>query len=139
MSTVRSRPARRATPAVLASTLSVAALVLTACGSDSGSSDSGAAGGEPQSGGTLTFAVSSDAGCVDPQQVGSNDTIYSTRQLVDSLTDQDPETGEIVPWLAESWEVSDDATSFTFHLREGVGVPLGDAVEKGGLEHGGTG
>ena len=72
------------------------------------------------SGGTLTFAVGSDAGCVDPQQVGSNDTIYSVRQLVDSLTDQDPETGEIVPWLAESWEVSDDATAFTFTLRDGV-------------------
>src|SRR5690606_32571283 len=52
-----------------------------------------------------------------PQQVASNNTIYTTRQLVDSLTDQDPETGKIVPWLAEKWEVSPDSTSFTFHLR----------------------
>jgi peptide/nickel transport system substrate-binding protein len=133
VSTVRSRSARRAAPALLATTLSVAVLVLTACGTDSGGSDA-AGGGEPQSGGTLTFAVSSDAGCVDPQQVGSNDTIYSTRQLVDSLTDQDPDTGEIVPWLADSWEVSDDATTFTFHLRDGVtfsdGSPLTAQVVK---------
>lgn len=124
MSTVRSRSARRATPVLLAT----AALVLTACGTDTGGGSDAAAGGEPQSGGTLTFAVGSDAGCVDPQQVGSNDTIYSVRQLVDSLTDQDPETGEIVPWLAESWEVSDDATTFTFHLRDGVTFSDGSAL-----------
>ncbi len=93
-------------------------VVLTACGSGGGDSGSGA--GQPTSGGTLTFAVGSDAGCVDPQQVASNETIYSVRQIVDSLTDQDPKTGTIVPWLAKSWDVSSDATTFTFHLRSGV-------------------
>ncbi|MGQ5635689.1 MULTISPECIES: ABC transporter substrate-binding protein [unclassified Streptomyces] len=92
--------------------------LLTACGSSGGASGSGT--GRPRSGGTLTFAVSSDAGCVDPQQAGSNETIYSVRQIVDSLTDQDPRTGKIVPWLAKSWDVSSDATAFTFHLRPGV-------------------
>lgn len=93
-------------------------VLLSACGSGGGDSGSGA--GQPKSGGTLTFAVGSDAGCVDPQQVASNETIYSVRQVVDSLTDQDPKTGKIVPWLAKSWDVSSDATTFTFHLRSGV-------------------
>lgn len=93
-------------------------VLLTACGSGGG--DSGSGSGQPKSGGTLTFAVGSDAGCVDPQQVASNETIYSVRQIVDSLTDQDPKTGKIVPWLAKSWDVSSDATTFTFHLRSGV-------------------
>lgn len=127
-------------------------LLFTACGSaDSGdgtttqtpspaaAGSSGAGSNTPgssagKSGGTLTFAVGSDAGCVDPQQVGSNDTIYSVRQLVDSLTDQDPRTGKIVPWLAKSWDVSADATAFTFHLRSGVtfsdGSPLTAQVVK---------
>ncbi|MFE5402867.1 ABC transporter substrate-binding protein [Streptomyces sp. NPDC056580] len=93
-------------------------VLLTACGSGGG--DAGSGTGQPTSGGTLTFAVGSDAGCVDPQQVASNETIYSLRQIVDSLTDQDPGTGKIVPWLAKSWDVSSDTTTFTFHLRPGV-------------------
>ncbi|QFZ72090.1 ABC transporter substrate-binding protein [Streptomyces fagopyri] len=100
------------------SALLTTSVLLTACGSSGEGSDSGS--GRAKSGGTLTFAVGSDAGCVDPQQVASNETIYSVRQIVDSLTDQDPETGKIVPWLAKSWDVSSDATTFTFHLRSGV-------------------
>src|SRR3954451_17784871 len=117
-----------------------AALLLTACGGGGGDTATGGAAdpGAPQPGGTLRFAVGSDAGCVDPQQVGSNDTIYSVRQLVDSLTDQDPATGKIVPWLARSWKVSPDARSFTFHLRPGVtfsdGTPLTAEVVKANFD-----
>ncbi|MFF4835424.1 ABC transporter substrate-binding protein [Streptomyces sp. NPDC001315] len=93
-------------------------VLLTACGS--GGDDSGSGSRPAKSGGTLTFAVGSDAGCVDPQQSGSNESIYSVRQSVDSLTDQDPETGKIVPWLAKSWDIDAEATTFTFHLRSGV-------------------
>ncbi|MFK0150666.1 ABC transporter substrate-binding protein [Streptomyces sp. NPDC090493] len=108
------RPSRWAPLAALLTT----SVLLTACGS--GDDGSGGGSGRARSGGTLTFAVGSDAGCVDPQQVAGNDTIYSVRQIVDSLTDQDPKTGKIVPWLARSWEISSDATTFTFHLRPGV-------------------
>ncbi|MFE4965863.1 ABC transporter substrate-binding protein [Streptomyces sp. NPDC056660] len=108
------RPSRWAPLAALLTT----SVLLTACGS--GDDGSGGGSGQAKSGGTLTFAVGSDAGCVDPQQVGSNDTIYSVRQIVDSLTDQDPKSGKIVPWLAKSWDISADATAFTFHLRSGV-------------------
>lgn len=86
------------------------------------------ASAQPKPGGTLVFAVGSDAGCIDPQQVGSNDSIYSLRQIVDSLTDQNPTTGEIVPWLASSWEISPDATTFTFHLRPGATFSDGTPV-----------
>src|SRR5699024_6484700 len=107
--------------------LSAAALViLTACG---GQASSNPADGQPVSGGTLKFAVGSDAGCIDPQQVGSNDSIYSTRQLVDSLTDQDPETGEIVPWLATDWDINDDVTEFTFTLQPDATFSNGDPVD----------
>jgi peptide/nickel transport system substrate-binding protein len=131
---MRSLPApfrRRLPTAVLGA---VVALSLAACGSGGTSAPPNADAGPPQPGGTLTFAVSSDQGCLDPQQVGSNDTIYSLRQIVDSLTDQNPDTGAIVPWLATDWQVNADATAYTFNLRPGVtfsdGTPLdADAVK----------
>ncbi|WP_329241820.1 ABC transporter substrate-binding protein [Streptomyces sp. NBC_01478] len=115
---MRAHPDIRSTRWAALAALLTTSVLLTACGSGGGGTDSGS--GPAKSGGTLTFAVGSDAGCVDPQQVGSNDTIYSVRQIVDSLTDQDPATGKIVPWLAKSWDISSDATTFTFHLRSGV-------------------
>lgn len=89
-------------------------------------------------GGNFTFALASDPVCIDPHQAGSNDSIYVARQLVDSLTDQDPDTGEIVPWLAESWQVSPDATQFTFKLRPGAtfsdGAPVNAAAVKANFD-----
>jgi peptide/nickel transport system substrate-binding protein len=92
---------------------------LAACGSATGQ-DGADYSGPPVSGGTLRVAFDGDITCADGQQVGNNSALNVSRQLTDSLTDQDPETGEIVPWLAESWGVSDDSTTFTFHLRDGV-------------------
>lgn len=106
------------------------ALTLTAC---AGGAAGGAAPAEsattPVAGGNLTFAISVDSQCIDPQQVGNNDAIAIARQTVASLTTQDPETGEILPWLAESWEVNDDATSFVFTLREGATYADGTAID----------
>jgi len=117
-------------PRSFAPWLVAVAVLLSACGSTPTAST--ADPGVPQPGGTLRFAVSSDQGCVDPQQVGSNDTIFSLRQVVDSLTDQDPATGELRPWLATSWETNADASAYTFTLREGVtfsdGTPLDAAT-----------
>jgi peptide/nickel transport system substrate-binding protein len=123
-------------PRQLAPWFAAAAVLLSACGSTPAART--ADPGVPQPGGTLRFAVSSDQGCVDPQQVGSNDTIYSLRQVVDSLTDQDPATGELRPWLATSWEANADASAYTFTLREGVtfsdGTPLDAAAVKANFD-----
>ena len=42
------------------------------------------------------------------------------RNLYEGLTSLDLETGEPLPELAESWELSDDQLTYTFNLRQGV-------------------
>ncbi|GAB3620177.1 ABC transporter substrate-binding protein [Glutamicibacter endophyticus] len=44
----------------------------------------------------------------------------TTQSVYESLLIYNPAGGDTVPWLAESWETSDDGLSQTFHLREGV-------------------
>jgi peptide/nickel transport system substrate-binding protein len=117
-----------------------AMLALAACSSGSsggGSTQSGsaAAAGKPVTGGTLKIAFASDLqGAFDPNQVYWIETRSLNRNFADSLTDQDPATGEIVPWLATSWTVNADASQYTFVLRDGVtfsdGTPLDAAAVK---------
>src|SRR4051812_27609944 len=99
-STVTNDRPRRLRPAPSLALALAVAVSSSACGG-AASGDSGAAAGPPRAGGNLAFAVATDAGCLDPQQVGSSDTLFALRQTVDSLTDQDPSSGRIVPWLAK--------------------------------------
>ena len=111
-------------------TLSLAiALSLAGCDGKSAQQANLGAPAQPQHGGVLRVAFDGDPNCIDPQQAGNNTALNVGRQLVDSLTDQDPQTAEIVPWLAERWEVSDDSRQFTFHLREGVTFSDGSALD----------
>ncbi|MFI2102246.1 ABC transporter substrate-binding protein [Isoptericola sp. NPDC019693] len=130
--TPRTTP-RTTRPARLAGLVAAsAALLLSACsgGADAASDGASApADAEPVTGGNLTFAITVDSHCIDPQQVGNNDAIAAARQTVASLTAQDPESGEILPWLAESWEVNDDASSYTFHLRDDATFADGTPID----------
>ena len=44
---------------------------------------------------------------------------YFLTNMIDSLVEVDPD-GKVVPAIAESWESNEDATVWTFHIREGV-------------------
>lgn len=105
----------------LAAALAVtAALVLSACASTAAAPDD-AASATPVQGGELVFAVANDPISLNPSGTGSgNDTLYVTRQLVDSLLYQNPGTGALDPWLATSYTSNADATEFTFALRDDV-------------------
>jgi len=106
--------------------------LLAACAGSpgQGGAASSSTSAEPVHGGTYVHALEADPlGCLDAPQQRFHVALNITRQLADSLVDQDPKTGKIVPWLAKSWEISDDAKTFTFHLVDGATFADGKAVD----------
>ena len=111
-------------PTLIAAT-AVASLVLAGCTS----------GGEPDvsstpvSGGTLTYA-SGDAEptCLDPHVGGNYPQALVSTQYLESLVSKDS-TGDIVPWLADSWQEASDGLSWTFTLKDGVSFTDGTAFD----------
>ena len=51
----------------------------------------------------------------------------------EGLVNANFETGEALPGLAESWEISDDGLVYTFHIREGMTFHDGEPVTAGGI------
>ncbi|ACZ23329.1 ABC-type dipeptide transport system, periplasmic component [Sanguibacter keddieii DSM 10542] len=121
----------RPTQSVLPAAVVATALLLSACGGGSTASTGGGSDDAdltPVAGGTLRYGLQADPQCLDPRQGGLTVSLTVTRSVVDSLLDQDPETGDIEPWLAESWEVNEDASEFTYHLRDDVTFSDGEPL-----------
>src|SRR5699024_4018361 len=81
--------------------------------------------GDPVSGGTLTLIRSDDAVNLTPGENSGLADIAANFFLYDALVIQDF-NGEIQPALAESWENSEDGTTWTFHLRQDVSFHSGE-------------
>lgn len=68
----------------------------------------------------------------DPHINQSSEIGIVLRQVYDTLIYRDPDTGQFVPGLAESWTVSADQTTYTFTLKQGVvfhdGTPFNAAA-----------
>jgi len=79
------------------------------------------------SGGTLVAAISAEPDQLDPQVTSAYVSFQVLENVFDTLVEPD-ENLEMVPSLAESWEISDDGLTYTFTLRDGVmwhdGTPL---------------
>ncbi len=125
MLTTFDRRARRTRAGRLSAGLLALALLVSACGGADAADDGPA--GDPQSGGTLAIGIESDTDVLDPHRAGGWVTYRVNRQMYEALVDEDlsktseeAPIPEIIPGLAESWEVSEDGLTYTFHLREGV-------------------
>lgn len=108
----------------------VAAAMVAAC---SGGASTNEPVGQPVYDGTLTFYDP-----VEYQAWAPTNSIWSNSQVANNLAErliwQDPETGDYKPWLAESWQISDDHLAYTFKLKPAVtfsdGSPLNAEVVK---------
>lgn len=103
------------TPRKTAGSVAILMMLLAGCGVSEEASSRGATS-EPVEGGTIVYGHDQEPPCL---WGGWVQQAYISRQILDSLTST-TEDGEIVPWLAEDWEVSDDQLTWTFHLKEDV-------------------
>ncbi len=74
---------------------------------------------EPVSGGTLVWGHSETTQNLDMHQTGTASTSRVLQNIHNAIVTIDSNM-EVVPQLAESFEVSDDGLTYTFRLREGV-------------------
>ena len=70
-------------------------------------------------GGTLKAAFQNEWAGLDPHTVSSYSSYQILNNVLEGLTFYDDNLN-LVPWLAESWEQSEDGLTWTFKLREGV-------------------
>lgn len=92
----------------------------------------GSGGAAPARGGTLTIVIGSDPPSLDPHRTPSVNIAHAV--MYETLVTVDRRTGEFIPGLAESWEISRDGTAITFKLKRGVkfhdGTPFNAAAVK---------
>nr|HID13173.1 hypothetical protein [Anaerolineae bacterium] len=94
-------------------------------------------GAAPPSG-RIVYGLTLAPSGIDPHVNASSELGIPLTSVYDTLVYQDPETGELLPGLAERWEVSDDGLVYTFHLRQDVtfhdGTPFNAEAVRFNLE-----
>ncbi|MET0694210.1 MAG: ABC transporter substrate-binding protein [Propionibacteriaceae bacterium] len=97
--------------------------LLSACGSDS-AAPAAEASGPGKAGGTMTVGINSTPDTLDPGATGLALTLLISMAIFDPLVWWLPTDtaggGKFVPGLAKSYQVSADASVYTFVLREDV-------------------
>lgn len=105
-----------------------AAMTMAACGAAGGAGE--AASGEPQQGGTLTYLEPQTWDTLYPPAGGFYPNGGVLNNITDRLLHQDPETLELEPWIAAALpEVNEDATEYTFTLREDATYSDGTPID----------
>src|SRR5690625_3819696 len=120
--------------AKLIAAIAMLGLVLTGCGENqTQAAVSTGPHGEPVEGGNLIFAEVTPINNWQTQEASFYEVANVLNSVLDRLTYFDPDSGELVGWIAEEFEMNDDATEFVFTIRPGVtfsdGTPL-DAADR---------
>ena len=71
-------------------------------------------------GGVLIYGRGGDSVALDPAVVTDGESFIVTQQIYETLVKYGEDNTEIEPALAESWEVSKDAKTYTFKLKSGI-------------------
>jgi oligopeptide transport system substrate-binding protein len=110
------------------STIFCLAVVTTSCFQQNDEELSQMSLEQPTHPGYLRIPLNGIVTTIDPGLTNDLAHIEVTEQLFLGLTDFDPDTYEVLPELATDWNVSEDGSIYTFHLREDVKWTNGESV-----------
>lgn len=83
----------------------------------------------------ITIARPIDSSTLDPIMTGNNEDIWLLSLMLQGLTKSSADGTEIEPCLAETWDISDDNLTYTFHIRKDLKFSTGDPVTKDDWEY----
>jgi oligopeptide transport system substrate-binding protein len=69
---------------------------------------------------TLYWNWTAEPPSLDPSLSTDNVSINAVGNIFMGLTRTDPDSGEVVPYLATDWELSEDGLVYTFNMREDI-------------------
>ncbi len=78
--------------------------------------------------GTLNYPVDADPEHLDAWRSTTTATRRVLVNIYEGLTTFAGDSGEVIPALAESWDISEDGLTYTFHLRHGVNFQEAEGV-----------
>ena len=111
------------------------ALAAAGCG---GGDDDGAGGGDGTGAAAeqvITVAWGAEPPSLDPGRATDTTSSNVLLNIMDPLVRLNPDTNEAEPALAESWDVSEDGITVTYHLRSDGVWSNGDPVTAGDFEY----
>lgn len=112
----------------LAAGAAAVALSVIASGCTAGGTTSPSTSGASSSDGALVVGVTSDPDTLFPWKATQFQSVNVLQNIYGTLTEFDQDLN-VVPGLAESWEVSEDGLTVTFTLRDGVTFDDGSAFD----------
>lgn len=75
---------------------------------------------QPKEGGTLTFAFPTEPDSWNPLVVTAAQSVQFLHLMYDTMVIMDFDVATIKPLIAESWDINEDGTVYTFNLRDDV-------------------
>jgi peptide/nickel transport system substrate-binding protein len=76
--------------------------------------------GDTNDGGTIIYAFPAEPDTLDCLKTANDFSEEVCGTVGGSLVARDPGTGAIVPYLAESWDISQDGLTYTFHIKDWI-------------------
>ena len=110
-----------------AATGDAATVATTEDAATANSADTEAGGQDSPERDSITIAIPQDLDALDPHKAAAAGTREVLFNVFEGLVKPD-ENGELIPAIASEWTISDDATVYTFTIREGIKYHDGTTV-----------